>query len=129
MNGKKAIKIDVTNKTVTEVEIKNYTDIYNFIGNGCELFECPVGWDNGDTLYVDEEALIKGQPKGCFMLKTKNYPVYLGNGIILGTDSEGDSITYKTNIDKIIDLIVWGDEVAAKQFKKERISSPKVIIF
>ena len=51
---KKALKIDVVAQTVTEVKIDKYQDIYSQIGNGCNLFCCPVDFENGDTLFADD---------------------------------------------------------------------------
>ena len=50
----KALKIDVVNKTISQIEIKNYKEIYSAIGNDCDLFCCPVEFENGDILYSDD---------------------------------------------------------------------------
>ena len=65
---KKALKIDVVNQTVTSITINDINDIYKEIGNGCDLFCCPVDFENGDTLYADDESLLRENVEGCFLM-------------------------------------------------------------
>ena len=51
----KALKIDVVNKTITEIEMEHTKEIYEIIGNGCHTFCAPVEFDNQDTLFADDE--------------------------------------------------------------------------
>jgi hypothetical protein len=99
---KKAIKIDVELKKVYEIELgDDYREIYNAIGNGCELFCVPISFENGDSLFSDDEILLReNDVKGAFMMPDWSYPIY-NNAIILGTDDEGNSVDYKSNIDEI----------------------------
>jgi hypothetical protein len=113
---KKALKIDVVAKTVTKVEIDKYQDIYAQIGNGCNLFCCPVEFENGDTLFADDESLLK-EVEGCFILPNWNYPI-VGNAIILGTDEEGDSIDCKSTIEEISSEILFGNKEVAEEYQK-----------
>lgn len=101
----KAIKIDVVKKSLYEIEIKDWHDIAPAIGNECTLFACPVSFDNDDSIYVDDEGLHR-ELEGGFAMLNWQYPL-VGNGIILGTDEEGDMVDYKSNIDELNRMIVF----------------------
>lgn len=105
----KAIKIDVIDKKIIEVEISsNYKDIYKVLD--CDLFTCisPDGFLDGDVLYVDDEGLLKDPAIGAFSIK--GYPQVLsGHGLILGTDKEGGSISCKIDINTIIKRVRFED--------------------
>jgi hypothetical protein len=126
MKTKKAILIDVANRTVTETTIGNYTDIYHAIGDGCRCFTVPVEFENLDALYVDDEGLLNDTPKGCFMMKGWDYPI-VGNGVILGTDEEGESIDHKSDIDEIRSQVKFGDMHMAEVWRAHALSTPPTI--
>lgn len=96
----KALKINVTDKSVQEVEIENAKDIYSHIGNNCRVFAVPYIFENGDALYCDDESLLNDTPPNCFMLSDFYYPL-VGNAIILGTNDDGESIDVKSKKDDI----------------------------
>ena len=100
----KALKIDVVNQTISKIEITNYKEIYSAIGNGCNLFCCPIEFENGDVLYSDDEALLHGEVEGCFSMVDWNYPL-VGNAIILGSDEEGGMADSKTKANEILEKI------------------------
>lgn len=125
----KAIKIDVANKKVSQVNIGNYKEIYGQIGNGCNLFCCPVQWENNDVLYADDEALLKDELEGCFMMPDFNYPI-VGNAIILGTNEEGESVDVKTKISELQEKIMFGNKEAAELWRNRAIGNrPEVVIY
>ena len=125
----KAIKIDVANKKVSQVNIGNYKEIYGQIGNGCNLFCCPVQWENNDVLYADDEALLKDELEGCFMMPDFNYPI-VGNAIILGTNEEGESVDVKTKISELQKKIMFGNKEAAELWRNRAIRNrPEVVIY
>lgn len=125
----KAIKIDVANKKVSQVNIGNYKEIYGQIGNGCNLFCCPVQWENNDVLYADDEALLKDELEGCFMMPDFNYPI-VGNAIILGTNEEGESVDVKTKISELQQKIMFGNKEAAELWRNRAIGNrPEVVIY
>ena len=113
---KKALKIDVVNMTVTNVTVDTMEDIYSHIGNGCNLFECPVRFDNGDILYCDEEGLLHENLEGCFSFPDWKRPI-VGNAIILGSDDEGDSVDCKSTIDAILSKIIFGNKHVAENVR------------
>ena len=125
---KKAIKIDVVKQDVYEIELSDdYKAIYGAIGNGCTIFCAPVEFENGDTLYSDEEGLLHKKMEGCFMMENWKYPL-VGNAIILGTDDEGDSIDAKSTIEEIKNKITFYDSEIAERWKEKALNTPSKII-
>jgi hypothetical protein len=85
----RAIKIDAINQEVKEIDFEgNFQDIQREIDVDCFTV---VPMDNGDALYVDDEGLLNGT--FMFMeIEIDGYVRFLaGNGLILGTDDEGES--------------------------------------
>ena len=60
------------------------------------------------TLYVDEEGLLKDNPKGAFQIGGVGQ-VLSGNGLILGLDIEGNSISHNLRLNVLEALIHWRD--------------------
>lgn len=98
----KVIKINVEDKTITEIEIDgSLNSIYEAIGNGCTTFTSPIYYDNDDAMYCDDESLLRPSTiQGAFIYPNWNYPI-VSNAIIIGTDSEGGSISCKSTINMI----------------------------
>ena len=91
--------IDVTTQEVRSIEIEDGLQaIYDAIGRGCEIFECPVHFVNGDVMHVDEEYLLKPELQGGFVFYDR---ILLGNAIITGTDAAGNTTDVKTLIEYI----------------------------
>lgn len=104
---KKAIQINAKLGTLEYVLVgDNFTDIYPFIGEQCTTFSCPVTFENNDTLYVDDEGLYNDYKYG-FAFNDWSYPI-LGNGLILGTDDEGNSVDCKFTIEDFKDRLYFG---------------------
>jgi len=99
MNQLKGIFIDVKNREVGETILpKRWTAIAPKIG--CDYFCCPYVFKNNDTLFADDEALLKEELEGGFLLENFAYPI-VGNALVLGCDAEGNSIDCKTTIEEI----------------------------
>lgn len=112
----RAIKIDVVKKQVYEIEIsKGLNPIYEAIG--CDIFCCPVTWDNQDTIYADDEALLKEDAEGCFSFPDFNYPI-VGNALILGTDDMGESVDAKSSVEELQEKIIWGNKEVAERWRE-----------
>jgi hypothetical protein len=111
----KAIKIDVVSRELSYVEINDYSEIYHEIGNGCRLFCVPFEFENGDTIFSDDEALLN-EVHGGFMLKGWRYPL-CGNAIIQGCDDDGESIEVKSTIEDILPRIIWVDKKASQEWQ------------
>lgn len=101
---KKAILIDVNNKTIREVTVtkdergSQLKSMYEHIG--CELVEVVNIGEN--DIYVDEEGLLNLLPTTNFFM-WKGYPQPLaGNGLILGyDDSTGDSTDVTLTVEDV----------------------------
>ena len=100
---KKAILIDVNNKTITEVTVTKDGDselksMYGHIG--CEMVEVVNVGEN--DIYVDEEGLLNLLPTTNFFM-WKGYPQPLaGNGLILGyNDETGDSTDVTLTVEEV----------------------------
>lgn len=102
----KALLIDSKNRMVKQIEIgEDFTEISKAIG--CDVFAAPHILKNNDTMYVDDEGLLK-DPQHFFLLDTYPQPI-AGNGLILGCDHEGDSIDAKTSLTELADRIKFMD--------------------
>ena len=110
----KALKINVVTQQVEEIEFNDWRDIAPAIGNECTNFECPVSFDNEDTLYCDEEGLFH-TVEGGFMMKNWDYPI-VGNALLIGTDSEGGSVNVKTTKEELFNLIKWVSKDEANDY-------------
>lgn len=110
---KKAIVIDVNKKEVYETELdEGLQPIYNALE--CETFDCPFALPNSDTLYVDDEGLLKESRVG-FHLKGAPQD-YVGNGLLLGTNYEtGESVDVKTSLEWVKENVIFIDEVDAPE--------------
>lgn len=93
----KAIKIDVTNRTVTEIEIgaNSLKSMQEVVGG---LITAALEMENMDTLYVNDEGLFLFNE---FFYLEGNVQPNAGNGIIMGTDEEGGSIGAKSSLEEI----------------------------
>jgi len=103
----KAIKIDVDNKTVYEVEVNGLSDIQRQVGG---LITSPVveaDYFKKDCLYVDDEGLLK-PVKGYFLIEGAYQP-FAGNGIIVGLNEEGESIDCFVKLDRIKSAVRFVD--------------------
>jgi hypothetical protein len=111
----RAILINPEEKKVSEIQIGNdYKEIYKVID--CELFTCPITYENGDTMYCDDEGLFKEQ-KGGIIMRGWSYPI-LGKILILGCDEEtGDSQDVKSSIDFFEKQIMWLSEEQTNNYK------------
>ena len=93
-----AYKIDVINQNVTPIEYNGYTDIcpnlstpHKAVSLFTTVYMSTEGHysRSGDCIYVDDEGLLVGTNFG---FKYKGYNgVLMGNGLVLGTDENGDS--------------------------------------
>lgn len=93
----KVIKVNATAHTVTEVEIEDTLEAY-YREIGCELITAayPKSLTRGDCIFVDDEGLLH-EPKPFFMYT--GYPQPLaGNGLIVGVDEDGNTVSPKITL-------------------------------
>lgn len=101
----KAFKIDPKNKTIEEIVINHWQDIYSQISEECGTFCCPVQFENNDTIYADDEGLFH-TIEGGIIMENWVYPI-LGNTILIGEDNDGDMEDVKTSLEELQSKIVW----------------------
>lgn len=103
----KAIKIDTKNKSVYEIEVFTLADLQEAVGG---YIETALNFDNGDTLYVNEEGLLR-EPFGFFYYRGAIQP-YAGNGIIVGINREdGDTIPAKSDPGSVVKDVMFVDRL------------------
>lgn len=101
----KAILINVHNKTVTQIDIEGGLDsIYKAAGCGTIEAVHSYVFQGSDIMYVDEEGLLKDEPGPFFAINGFRQPL-AGNGLVLGTDEEGDSCDVETPLAVIMDAV------------------------
>lgn len=97
--------INSLDRTITRVPYDgDYKSIYALIG--CDLFDV-VRMKNGDAIYVDDEGLLKEDENlGWFTLKGASFALR-GNGLVLGTDEDGDSVSPATDFDEFVKQVLF----------------------
>lgn len=103
MPNKKGYLINAENRTITLVEVGDYKTIYPLISTKLKTVDCftVVGIEEDDSIYVDDEGLLTIQFDTPFFLYD-GYPQPLaGNGLVLGTDEEGESVDPKNTLEFI----------------------------
>ena len=124
----KALQINTETREVVSVEIQDYKEIYALLGQECETFACPITFDNGDTIYTDDEGLYH-QFSGGFIMKDWNYPL-VGNALVLGTDLEtGDSQDVIITKDKLCSIITWVNKNDCVEHSQKALNTPPSIFF
>jgi hypothetical protein len=105
----KAILIDTTNQSISEVDIKgDLNSWYETIK--CDIVEVAVRLDNGDMILVDEEGLWKS-PNLFFTYnhaEYMNYP-FAGKGLVIGSNGEETS-DVKSTLQEIADKVRFQDK-------------------
>lgn len=105
----KAYLIDTPNKRVSEVEWDgDYKSIHKLIK--ASPYAVVQINEHGDSVFVDDEGLINGNPHGWFV--HKNYPQPLrGYGLVLGLDDDtGESIAPRATIDELRAQITFPED-------------------
>ena len=109
----KALFIDPTDETIRFISYDgDYKSIYRILG--CRTFEAVYPFDNGDTLWIDEEGLLKDS-NFAFNIRADNpkfNQTIMGKALVLGTDTEGESIECKTTLEDLKSRIKFQGKVA-----------------
>lgn len=108
----KAVLINAEKKVVSLVDVPSGEDelraIYSFLGCDCIASAGVLGrYPDGylDTLFVDDEGLIRDEVKYGFGFSHAPGHVLAGNGIIMGTDPMGDSSDCRLTMAEIVPLV------------------------
>lgn len=103
----KAIRIDTAERRFHEVELEqDDTDaICGFVG--CSMFDV-VRIDHNDVIFVDDVGLLTAKEDSTFFTLKSYGGILVGNGLVLGTGSEGESIDPTTTIEWLEDNVSFG---------------------
>ena len=104
----KVIVIDSAKRQVYESQTDTYKDIYPLLGESVSQFACPVQFNKSDTLFVDDEGLYHPYEAG-YIMPDWDYPI-CGNGVICGSDNEGETADVQMSVEDIRDRIIWVDK-------------------
>ena len=106
----RAILIDPWTRRVEETKhTGDYRHIYELLSRpGCEVSVFCVGGvlRNADTIYVDDEGLLK-RNLPVFSVNGDNTVHLAGRALVLGTDAEGESVSVKSTLDAIKRMVGW----------------------
>lgn len=109
----KGIWIDVENGDIAEVDITGSTleAMQHAVGGRIEQ---ALTFDNWDTLFVNEEALLDRTPSNWQWWEDRKR-IFKGNGIIVGLDIEtGETVSCKLNKDEVTEMVGLLSEESAK---------------
>lgn len=103
----KAYLIDPLARSVTEVDYTgDFRQIYDFI-HADTFATCRIN-EHDDTIFVDDEGLLKRQTVANFFCH-ENYPQPLaGRGLVLGCDDMGESTAPVASLEEIAEQISFG---------------------
>lgn len=104
----KPVKCYVINpfaRTVTENQYRgDYRELYDLIG--CDCFTTVTVNREHDSIFVDDEGLIRNKPQEFFAWKGYEHPL-AGIGVILGCDEEGESVEPVMTLDQVRSSVAW----------------------
>ena len=103
----KAIRIDTAERRFHEVELEqdNTQAICEFVG--CSYFDV-VRIDHHDVIFVDDEGLLTANKDSSLFTLESYGGILVGNGLLLGTGSEGESIDPTTTIEWLEENVSFG---------------------
>lgn len=97
----RAILINADNQTIEEVNIIENVEVldqwYKYLN--VELVTVGLELNEHDSILVDDEGLLKN-PDNFFYYKGAHQP-FAGNGLIVGTDEDGKSVSCNIDLDTV----------------------------
>ena len=109
----KALFIDPIDQTIRTLSYDgDYKSIYRILD--CTTFECVYPFNNEDTVFIDEEGLLK-ESNFAFNIRADNpqfSQTLFGKALVLGTDAEGESVEVKSTLEEVESKIRWIGKVA-----------------
>jgi hypothetical protein len=109
----KAYLIDPINKIVSVVDYNGDYQTINKLINSQRGFDAVYGFRNEDTLYVDDEGLLRKENYGFeFTYDNGHVAPLMGKALVLGTDAEGESVAVKSTLEEVESKIKWIGKVA-----------------
>ena len=85
----KCYHVNSETRTIAVREFVGLKDMQELVGG---YIEVAYVYPNGDTLYVDEEGLLK-QPQFWFKLKQRRDQPFAGNAVLVGKEYPDDKYT------------------------------------
>lgn len=117
----KALFIDAKSQTISEVKIgRGLQDVYTMIGGECQLVETAFYGKDGDWCVVDEEGLFHSHETGFAVMGDDGemLNVFVGSGVMMGADEEGDTVDVKTTVEELSKRIQWVDKSMVNRIKE-----------
>lgn len=113
-----ALLIDPANQTITTVELPDTGDKLPAMNEHlqCDMFDV-VTLPNGDTVYVDDEGLLKPL-QHFFAVRGMPEPL-AGRGLVVGTDNRGRSVTPTISLQELTEHVKF-IELITKQIAMVR---------
>ena len=111
----KAILINVVERTVTEIFVDGLDDMYAAMN--VDLVTIATGIDDVNDIFVDDEGLLKG-PEHFFFYEGAHQP-FAGNGLVLGKDEEGESISTTLTLEEVTSKVQFLNRSEALRKAKE----------
>ena len=112
----KALFIDPMDQTIRTLSYDgDYKSIYKILD--CRTFECVYPFNNEDTLFIDEEGLLK-ESNFAFNIRADNpqfSQTIMGKALVLGTDAEGESVECLTTLEDLKSRVVFQGKVSISQ--------------
>lgn len=136
----KAFLIDPYTKTISEVEHDgNYKSIYPLISTGphqVETFSVAT-LEDGDAIFVDDEGFLGDMDElefFCVYNEGRHSGVRHiclgGKGLVLGSDSEGDSCAPKITLRELLQRVRWLDHALGATLAERLVAnSGKIVSF
>lgn len=111
----KAILINPENQTIKEIELEEGIEAM-YKEMDCSVFSAPITYDNGDTMYCDDEGLFKAQTGGILMPDWRY--MIVGKILVLGCDNEtGESKDVETPIEFFKENIIWQNKTQVERYQ------------
>ena len=105
----RAILIDPEKRSVTEIDMpegnRSSVDEMNKL-IGSDVFCCGHRFSNEDTIYCDDEGLLKEEQPAMFRIGLRG-GIIPGKGLVMGSDEEGNSVDAKTQIEDLFGKLRW----------------------
>jgi hypothetical protein len=111
----KSIFINAQTEEVKEVAIGSNVlqETYDLIGNGCDIVGGALYLRGNDLLVVDEEGFYKSNLQGFILYGN----FYYGNGVIWGSDNDGNNADCQTSVEDVVSGIQWLSTEEATKYK------------
>ena len=106
-HGKRAYLVDPTSKLISQVYVKDYTDIQRHIG--CDMFTMAFRLENDDVLYVDDNGLIDGKMRDYFAVLDAYLAPLAGRGLLVGSNAQGGDEDAQTAIVDFAMMVKWAE--------------------